>query len=148
VRLVVSVLVLEEVLHRAWHDALDVVPQEAHSCQKTLHNLGKRLLDDDQGAGLFERTTAKLIETALLSTRRHRQDSTHILSNIKILTRLGLFTATILQFLKALREEPPRRCEPVSAELLGRVSERTTSDLRSRCSSRFGEPRPRRRSSL
>lgn len=137
VRLVVSVLVLKEVFNLtdaealeelewnlAWHYALDVVPEEAHTCQKTLHNFRKLLLDDDQGAGLFESTTAKLIETAGLSTRRQRQDSTHILSNIKLLTRLGLFTATILQFLKALREAHPRLCAQVSAELLGRYLDR------------------------
>jgi hypothetical protein len=137
VRLVVSVLVLKEVFNLtdaealfelewnlAWHHAIDLEPAEAHTCQKTLHNFRKLLLDDDQGAGLFESTTAKLIESAGLSTRRQRQDSTHILSNIKILTRLGLFTSTIMQFLKALRDEHPRLCVEVSEELLGRYLDR------------------------
>lgn len=137
VRLVVSVLVLKEVFDLtdnealaalewdlSWHYALDLMPEEAHTCQKTLHNFRKFMLDDDQGAGLFESTTAKLIATAGLSTRRQRQDSTHILSNIKILTRLGLFTATIMQFLQALRQEHPRLCAQVSDELLGRYLDR------------------------
>ena len=137
VRLVVSVLVFKEVFDLtdeealarlewdlSWHYALDLVPEEAHTCQKTLHNFRKLLLDDDQGAGLFESTTAKLIESAGLSTRRQRQDSTHILSNIKILTRLGLFTETITQFLQALREEHPRLCANVSEQLLGRYLDR------------------------
>jgi len=123
IRLVVSVLLLKEVFDLTdeealarlewdllWHHALDLLPEDAHTCQKTLHNTRARLVGDDQGAGLFESTTAKLIEAAGLSTRRQRQDSTHILSNIKILTRLGLFTQTITQFLKALRQEHPRLC--------------------------------------
>jgi hypothetical protein len=137
VQLVVSVLTLKEIFeltdvealeqlewNTAWHYALDVLPENAHACQKTLHNFRARLIDDDQGAGLFESTTAKLIESAGLSTRRQRQDSTHILSNIKILTRLGLFVQTITQFLKALRNEHPRLCAQVSEELLGRYLDR------------------------
>lgn len=137
VRLVVSVLVLKEVFNLtdeealarlewdlSWHYALDVQPEEAHTCQKTLHNFRKLLLEDDQGAGLFESTTARLIETAGLSTSRQRQDSTHILSNIKILTRLGLFTETITHFLKTLRQEHPRLSAQVSEELLGRYLDR------------------------
>jgi hypothetical protein len=137
IRLVVSVLILKEVFDLTdqealarlewdllWHYALDLLPEEAHTCQKTLHNFRRRLLDDDQGAGLFESTTAKLIESAGLSTRRQRQDSTHILSNIKILTRLGLFTETITQFLKALRKEHPRLWADVSDQLLGRYLDR------------------------
>jgi hypothetical protein len=137
IRLVVSILVLKEVFDLtdeetlarlewdlSWHYALDLLPEEAHTCQKTLHNFRKLLLDDDQGAGLFESTTAKLIESAGLCTRRQRQDSTHILSNIKILTRLGLFTETITQFLKDLREEHPRLCAEVSEQLLGRYLDR------------------------
>ena len=137
VRLVVSVLVLKEVFNLtdaealaqlewnlAWHYALDLLPEEAHTCQKTLHNFRKLLLDDDQGAGLFESTTAKLIESAGLSTRRQRQDSTHILSNIRLLTRLGLFVDTITQFLEALRKDHPRLCAQVSEEFLGRYLDR------------------------
>jgi hypothetical protein len=137
IRLVVSVLLFkemfnltdEEALDRlewdlSWHHALDVLPADAHTCQKTLHNTRARLLADDEGAGLFESTTAMLIDAAGLSTRRQRQDSTHILSNIKILTRLGLFTDTITKFLKALRQEHPRLCAQVSEELLGRYLER------------------------
>lgn len=137
VRLVVSVLLFKEVfdltdqeaLDRlewdlSWHYALDLLPEEAHTCQKTLHNFRKLLLDDDQGAGLFESTTAKVIESAGLKTRRQRQDSTHIVSNIKILTRLGLFTETITQFLSRLRAEHPRLCANVSEQLLGRYLDR------------------------
>jgi hypothetical protein len=137
VRMVVSVLVLkerfdltdEEALEQlewnaAWHYALDVLPEEAHACQKTLHNFRKLLLDDDEGAGLFESTTARLIEAAGLRTGRQRQDSTHILSNIKLLTRLGLFVQTVTQFLEVLRKEHPRLCGQVDEHLRERYLDR------------------------
>lgn len=137
IRLLVSISVFKEVSDltdaevlaalewdMSWHYALDVLSEDAHTCQKTLHNFRALLLADDQGAGLFESTTARLIEAAGLSTRRQRQDSTHILSNIKLLTRLGLFVATITQFLEALRKEHPRLCATVSEELCGRYLDR------------------------
>jgi hypothetical protein len=137
VRMVVSLLVLKEMFdltdvevleqlewNTAWHYALDLTPEEAHLCQKTLHNHRTLLLADDQGAGLFEGTTARLIQAAGLRTGRQRQDSTHILSNIKVLTRLGLFVATLTQFLEALRREHPRLCAQVDEELRGRYLDR------------------------
>jgi hypothetical protein len=137
VRMVVSVLVLkerfdltdEEALEQlewngAWHYALDLEPEEAHTCQKTLHNFRTKLIEDDSGAGLFEGTTARLIEAAGLRTGRQRQDSTHILSNIKLLGRLGLFVQTVTQFLEALRKEHVPLCEQVPNELRERYLDR------------------------
>ena len=137
VRLVVSVLVFkerfdltdEEALEQlewntAWHYALDITPEEAHACQKTLHNFRVKLLEDDQGAGLFESTTARLIETAGLRTGRQRQDSTHIMPNIKVLTRLGLFVKTVTGFLEALRGQHPRLCGQLPEQLRERYLDR------------------------
>jgi hypothetical protein len=137
IRLVVSVLVLKEVFnltdtetldalewHAAWQYALDVTPEEAHTCQKTLHNYRTLLTGDDEGAALFERTTARLIESARLKTGRQRVDSTHILSNIRLLTRLGLFVRTITPFLEALRQEHPRLCGQVAKEVRERYLDR------------------------
>jgi len=137
VRLVISVLILKEVKNltdqealeqlewnTAWHYAFDITPEEAHTCQKTLHNFRMLLLKDEEGAGLFESTTARLIEAAGLSTARQRLDSTHIVSNIRILTRLGLFVDTLTQFLNALRKEHPRLCSELPEELLERYLDR------------------------
>ena len=136
VRMLVSVLLLKEIYNLTdrealeqlewntqWHYALDVLPEAAHTCQKTLHNFRGHLLSDE-GAGLFESTTAALIEAAGLRTGRQRQDSTHIISNIKVLTRLGLFVKTVEQFLEALRKEHPRLCGQVPEELRGRYLDR------------------------
>lgn len=137
VRLVLSVLLLKEVRNltdeealeqlewnAAWHYALDITPEEAHTCQKTLHNFRRLLFEDDQGAGLFESTMAKLIEAAGLSTARQRLDSTHIVSNIKILTRLGLFVETLTHFLETLRNEHPRLCAEFPEEIRERYLDR------------------------
>lgn len=137
VRLIVSVLILKEVFdltdaealeqlewNTAWQHALDVTADEAHTCQKTLHNFRSLLLDDDQGAGVFESTTAHVIEAAGLGTGRQRHDSTHVLPNIKLLTRLGLFVQTITQFLEALRKEHPRLSTQVAEDLRERYLDR------------------------
>ena len=137
VRLVVSVLVLKEIRdltdnealeelewNAAWQYALDVTPEEAHTCQKTLHNFRGLLLKDDEGAGLFESTTAKLIKAAGLRTERQRQDSTHIVSNIRLLNRLGLFVATLTQFLETLRRTHPDLCDALPQELRERYLDR------------------------
>jgi hypothetical protein len=137
IRMIVSILVFKEMFdltdeealeqlewNVAWHHALDLTPEEAHTCQKTLHNFRARVLADDEGAGLFESTTARIIEAAKLRTGRQRQDSTHILSNIRLLTRLGLFTKTITVFLEALRKAHPRVCARVPEELRARYLDR------------------------
>lgn len=137
VRLVVSVLLLKEIndltdaealeqleWNSSWHYALDVTPEEAHTCQKTLHNFRALLLQDDEGAGLFESTTAQLIAAAGLKTRRQRQDSTHIVPNIRLLSRLGLFVDTLTRFFESLRKDHPRLCNRLPAEMLARYLDR------------------------
>lgn len=137
VRMVLGVLILKEVfdltdeqaLHdlewnTAWHHALEVAPAQAHTCQKTLHNYRGLLLKDHEGAGLFESTTARVIEAAGLRTGRQRQDSTHIISNIKLLTRLGLFTKTVTKFLEALRKRHPRLLLQVPQQVQQRYLDR------------------------
>lgn len=137
VRLVVCVLLLKEVYdltdhealeqlewNSAWHYALDLAPEDAHTCQKTLHNFRAMLLSDDKGVRLFEETTQRLIVAAKLKTSRQRLDSTHTVPNIRILTRLGLFTQVITKFLEALRAEHPGLCRRVDAGLCKRYLDR------------------------
>jgi hypothetical protein len=137
VKLVVSVLILkdlynltdEEALEQlewntVWHYALDLSPDEAHTCQKTLHNFRAYLLQDDAGAALFESVVRRLVAAAGLSTRRQRLDSTHIVSNIKMLGRLGLFVETIKGFLEKLRKDEPEAASEVPEGLRGRYLDR------------------------
>jgi len=133
VDLVVGVLILkdmfdltdEEALYRldfdlGWQVALGVESEEAHCCQKTLHNFRARLMASDGGLLLFTDTAAKVIAKLGVSTGRQRMDSTHFLSNIAHLTRLGLFCETLRVFLEEVSRAYPERYAGISAALRSR----------------------------
>ena len=102
-----------------WHHALRLDIEETHLPQKTLHNFRVRLMQHDGGRLAFQETTDRIIQALGIRTGKQRLDSTHIMSNIATLTRLGLFCETMRLFLRALREHPELR--PVVPEgLLGR----------------------------
>ena len=87
--------------------ALDLNIDEARACQKTLHNFRAKLTVSGKHRQLFENLTAKIAEAVCLSFDKQRLDSTHIISNMAILTRLGLFVKTIEQFLRKLERIDP-----------------------------------------
>ncbi len=106
-----------------WQHALELTPEEAHLAQKTrtnnvltLHNFRARLLAHDRGRQAFEATTDGILQALGTKVTRQRLDSTHVLSNIAVLSRLGLLCETLRHFLKTLAAEHPR--------LYGRVSKR------------------------
>ena len=90
-----------------WHHALRLEMEEAHLAQKTLHNFRVRLMEHDGGRLAFCETTDRMIEALGLRTGKQRVDSTHIVSNIAVLTRLGLFCETVRVFLLAVSREHP-----------------------------------------
>lgn len=133
VQVVLGTLVLKELLdltdrealehlefNLLWQHALRLTPEEAHLCQKTLHNFRERLMAHDGGRLAFEDTTTRILETLGTQTARQRLDSTHITSNIARLTRLGLFCETIRVFLRALQSHHPRLFRKVPEALRGR----------------------------
>ena len=91
-----------------WHHALELTPEEAHLPQKTLHNFRARLLARDSGREAFAATTDRILEALGTQVSRQRLDSTHVISNIAVLSRLGLFCETIRHFLSILMTEHPR----------------------------------------
>jgi hypothetical protein len=103
-----------------WHHALRLSLEEAHLPQKTLHNFRYRLMVHDGGRLVFCETTDRIIEALGIKTERQRLDSTHIISNIAILTRLGLFCETIRFFLRALGREYPELNSMVPTGLIRR----------------------------
>jgi hypothetical protein len=124
-----------------WHHALRLTPEEAHLCQKTLHNFRIRVMEQDLGRLAFEQTTDKVLKALGVKTVRQRLDSTHIVSNIATLTRLGLFCETIRVFLMDLKESHPRLYGQIPAGLRGRyVNEEDGAtrygDARSDCARR------------
>ena len=114
----------------AWHVALDLQPQEAHTCQKTLHNFRAKLMESDNGKLLFEGTTGRIIEALGVETEKQRLDSTHITSNIARLTRLGLFCETERVFLKELQKNSKEKFEAVPEGLRRRYLKDDGTDTR------------------
>jgi len=92
-----------------WHHALGVTSEEAHTCQKTLHNYRVKLMQDGRAESLFDNIAVGLAALDGLQWGRQRLDSTHVMSNITVLTRLGLFTETVTKFLHELRREVPEK---------------------------------------
>jgi len=103
-----------------WHHALQLTPEEAHLCQKTLHNFRAGLMEHDLARVAFAETTDRILEALGSKVSRQRLDSTHVISNIAVLTRLGLFCETIRVFLSKLEAEHPRLYGRVPAGLRGR----------------------------
>jgi hypothetical protein len=103
-----------------WHYALRLTADEAHLPQKTLHNFRVRLMTHDGGRLAFEETTDRILAALGLRTGTQRLDSTHILSNIALLTRLGLFCETLRLFLRAVARQHPELASRLPAGLAGR----------------------------
>lgn len=93
--------------------ALGLDVDEAHCCQKTLHNFRVRLMASAADKLLFTSLSDKIIKLLGVDVGKQRLDSTHIVSNIARLTRLGLFCETIRVFLAALKREFPSDFEAV-----------------------------------
>ena len=98
-----------------WQHALQRSPEEAHLCQKTLHNFRAGLMDQDLARVAFAETTDRILSALGTKVSRQRLDSTHVVSNIAWLSRLGLFCETSRVFLSRLKGAHPR--------LYGRVPE-------------------------
>jgi hypothetical protein len=130
VQTVIGVLVLKEMfdltdletLERLDFDllfqvALGLDVDEAHCCQKTLHNFRVKLSRSSADALLFKSVTDGIIEALGVDVGKQRLDSTHIVSNIARLTRLGLFCETIRVFLEALKKSFPKHLDAVPKSL-------------------------------
>ncbi len=107
-----------------WHAALGLTAETADVCQKTLHNFRKRMLDLGLGRQVFETVTAGLAKKTGVSLAIQRLDSTHVVSNIAKLSRLGLLTETVTHFLKGLRRAHESLLSTVPKALVERYLDR------------------------
>jgi len=98
-----------------WHYALGLESGTAHLCQKTLHNFRVKLMESDRAQEVFAGVTRALAKADGLGLGRQRLDSTHVLSNIAVLTRLGLFVETVTHFLEELRKKAAVAYESLAA---------------------------------
>ena len=106
-----------------WHHALGLTPEEAHLPQKALHNFRARVMARDGGRAAFKAMTDRILSTLGTMVSDQRLDSTHMISHMAVLTRLGLFCETVRLFLQALKAEHPRLYGRVPKPLLGRYVE-------------------------
>lgn len=115
--------------NNAWQYALNVEPDEAHVCQKTLHNFRVKMSEaEEEGtltySTLFDEIVRAIVKDCGIKVGKQRLDSTHIRSNMAVLTRLGLFTHTITAFLKKLRKQHPRLFEALPQGIRERYVDR------------------------
>lgn len=94
-----------------WQHALGVEPADAHVCEKTLHNFRHLMIGNERAAAVFIQLTKALMRADGLSAVRQRLDSTHVISNIAVLSQLGLFTETVTHFLRDLRRDAPAKLD-------------------------------------
>ena len=92
-----------------WHYALEVTPDQAHVARRTLLYFRERLMECDRTQRMFQGITERLASAEGVRTGQQRVDSTHVLSNIALLTRLGLFCQTVEHLLNTLRNAHPDR---------------------------------------
>jgi hypothetical protein len=88
-----------------WHYALDITDDSDASTyvsERSLRNYRRILIDEGLDRVLFEMLTDTLIAAFKVDTSKQRLDSTHILSNMRTLGRIRLFTVTIRKFLKKI----------------------------------------------
>jgi len=116
-----------------WQYALDMAPADAYVAERTIQYFRAKMMADAGHAALFEDLTGKII--AVLGTRTgiQRADSSHVLSNMKMLRRLELFVQTIGLFLRQLKAVKPGRYEELPEDIRKRYVEREKG--------RFGDAR-------
>ena len=104
--------------------ALGVTAAEAHIERKLLHDHRVRTLQNGGAQEMFERVTRGLAELDGLSLKLQRLDSSHVMSHIAQLTRLGLMVETLTKFLRALDKEAPEKLAGLGATLRQRYLDR------------------------
>jgi hypothetical protein len=135
VRLVVAVTILrhlfdlthEETQYHVdfdlrWHLALGLDPcaDNDYVSERTLRYFEAKLVVHELVGVLFAELTDRLVARLGVKTGRQRLDTTHLLSNVARLSRLGLFCETHRVLLKALRREDALLLERLPVSLLRR----------------------------
>jgi len=89
-----------------WHYALDITAatdEHTTMAERTLREYRRMVIEQKLDGYLFETLTDKLRAAFDVDTSKQRLDSSHICSNMRRLSRIGLFAATIRKFLLNLK---------------------------------------------
>lgn len=109
--------------NQQWHYALDITDPSDHStylCEKTLWNFRTLMTHNALDICVFNQITEKLARVFGVDTHKQRLDSVHIRSNMRHLSRIGLFSTTIQKFLVNLKRHHPDQFQQVPAETVQR----------------------------
>lgn len=109
--------------NQQWHYALDITDssdQAAYLCEKTLWNFRSIMTDNNLDTLVFNQTTAKLAEVFKVDTEKQRLDSVHIKSNMRHLSRIGIFVKSIHRFLVNLKRQYPEQFQQVESKTVDR----------------------------
>jgi len=123
-----------------WHYALNLPGEtdaEKYVSERTVRNYRRMLIELELDGVLFEGLTAKLAKVFKVPVSKQRLDSTHIVSNMRRLSRIGLFVAVITRFLKNLKRQHVECYGVIPAEVLERY-------LTKKGKGCFGQPKPSR----
>lgn len=104
--------------------AFDLPYQEITLCQKTLHNFRTLMQDHKMARTIFNHATAHIVKIFNIDTNQQRLDSTHIISNMARLSRLGLFVRVIENFLVKLKKLDPNAYDNLPARFTDRYKKR------------------------
>lgn len=114
--------VYQVAFNQQWHYALDITgssDQATYLCEKTLWNFRTIMTEKDLDTEIFNQTTEKLAQAFSVDTQKQRLDSVHIKSNMRHLSRIGIFARSIHRFLVNLQRQ--------YKDCLAEVAEETTA---------------------
>lgn len=104
--------------------AFDLPYNELVLSQKTLHNFRSLLQRDNMAQTVFNRATKHIAAMFNIDASEQRIDSTHIVSNMARLSRLGLFVRVIENLLHKLKKIDPDVYEALPSRFVERYGRR------------------------
>lgn len=104
--------------------AFELSFEEVIVCQKTLHNFRQLLLKNEMARMVFETATVHIANTFNINTGQQRLDSSHIVSNMAKLSRLGLLVRVTENFLHKLKQVAPDRYQQLPERFAERYDQR------------------------
>lgn len=109
--------------NRQWQYALGIESEGDEACYvspRTLWSMREVLCREGLYESLFASVTQKLAKVFSVDTSRQRLDSTHVYSNMRHLSRVGIFVATIKKFLVNLKRHHRELFSTLDEEMVSR----------------------------
>ncbi len=110
-----------------WHYALDITDESddaKYFCERTIWEVRRLCTDHEIDAKMFDRIAHVLGKAFDVDFDKQRLDSTHIRSNMRKLSHIGVFVQTIDKFLKNLSRHHADLFQSVPREIRDRYSKR------------------------